>query len=409
MIRSILEAAGQRFGLVGSSGFFDGTETRAVGTRFDPPRGRLGGSATTSRVPLASRVHEPGGFAPGAAGLAALLAEMVDCHCKGGVVEISSAALENRSFEGIAFHAAVVTDVVATGGSAADVMARKRQAKAKLFRQVVPGGLAVVNADDPSTEMLGGVNLDARRVAFALEPAASPGAAVDISARLEWVDGSGTRMLLHGFDREATVHLPLVGTRAATCALAAAALAWGLEIDRAAVIAGLEATQVVAGHLETVVEGQDFDVRIDAAQTSTPLAEALAALRAIASGRVHCVLSNDGCGDRTERRRLAAVAEIGADRVILTLSNPRTEDPHQILNDLLSGFHQPGKVCVLPDRRTAIEAALAGARSGDAVLIAGKGRHNFQILADRVIPFDDNAVARQWLRTRRLVPANRSA
>ena len=90
--------------------------------------------------------------------------------------------------------------------------------------------------------------------------------------------------------------------------------------------------------------------------------------------------------------------------MILTLSNPRTEDPGQILSDLLAGFHQPGKVCVEPDRRLAIEAALADARSGDAVLIAGKGRHTFQILADRVIPFDDNDVARQWLRTRRLHP-----
>ena len=129
-------------------------------------------------------------------------------------------------------------------------------------------GLAVVNADDPAAEILGGVNLDARRVAFALEPVMNPAAAVDVSARLEWLDGSGTRMLLHGFDRELAVHLPLIGSRAATCALAAAALAWGLGIDRAAVAAGLEAVQVVPGHLESVFAGQDFDVRVDAAQTA---------------------------------------------------------------------------------------------------------------------------------------------
>ena len=144
-----------------------------------------------------------------------------------------------------------------------------------------------MNADDPNAEILGGVNLDARRVAFALEPVASPSAAVDVSARLEWLDGSGTRMLLHGFDREIAVHLPLVGSRAATCALAAAALAWGLGIDRSAVVAGLESIQPVAGHLEAVVEGQDFEVRIDAAQTPAALGEALAALRSIAAGRVH--------------------------------------------------------------------------------------------------------------------------
>ena len=102
-------------------------------------------------------------------------------------------------------------------------------------------------------------------------------------------------MLLHGFDREVAVHVPLVGSRAATCALAAAALAWGLGIDRSAVVAGLESIQPVAGHLEAVFEGQDFEVRIDAAQTPTALGEAWPPLRSIASGRVHCVLSSDGC------------------------------------------------------------------------------------------------------------------
>ena len=78
---------------------------------------------------------------------------------------------------------------------------------------------------------------------------------------------------------------------------------------------GLESLQPVAGHLEAVFEGQDFEVRIDAAQTPGALGEVLAALRSIASGRIHCVLSSDGFRDRAERRQLAAVAEMGADRV----------------------------------------------------------------------------------------------
>jgi UDP-N-acetylmuramoyl-L-alanyl-D-glutamate--2,6-diaminopimelate ligase len=139
------------------------------------------------------------------------------------------------------------------------------------------------------------------------------------------------------------------------------------------------------------------------------LGEALAALRATSAGRVHCVLSAEGCGDRLERRRLAESAEARADRVIVTLSNPRTEDPNQIIDDLLAGFRRPGRVRVEPDRRTAIEAALADARAGDAVLITGKGRQGFQILADRVVPFDDNAVAQDWLRAHRSTRASRSA
>ncbi len=269
----------------------------------------------------------------------------------------------------------------------------------------------MINADDANAEILGGVNLEARRVAFAMEPMARPDLDVNVSARLVQLDGAGTRMVLHGFDREAPVHLPLIGPRAAACALAASALAWAMEVDRAAVVDGLESLRAVAGHLEAVVEGQDFDVRIDAATSPTVLGEALAAVRAVGAGRVHCVLGAEGCGDRDDRRRLAEAAEVGADRVILTVSNPRTEDPNQILDDLLAGFRRPGKVRVELDRRHAIQAALADAVAGDAVLIAGKGRHTYQILADRVVPFDDAMVAREWLRQHAspTAPAQRSA
>jgi UDP-N-acetylmuramoyl-L-alanyl-D-glutamate--2,6-diaminopimelate ligase len=395
MVRSILVAAGHRIGLIGALGFCDGTTTRPLGAGVV----RRGGRTPTT--------------APGAAGLAALMAEMVERGCNGGVLEVSSEALLQRGVEGVALDAAVVTDVSAPHGFPPEALIARRRAKAKLIRQVAPGGVTVVNADDPNAEILGGVNLDARRVAFALEPGRALGAdrpvPVDVWARVARLDGAGTRILLQGFDREAAVHLPLIGPRAATCAVAAAALAWALEIDVDAVIDGLEEVQSVAGHLEAVNEGQDFDVRTDAAQTPYALFEALAAVRAVAAGRVHCVLSAEGCGDRAVRRQLAEIAENGADRVILTLSNPRTEDLGQILDDLLAGFHRPGKVRVEPDRQLAIEAALSDARTGDVVLIAGKGRNTYQIFADKVIPFDDAAIARQWLRAHQPTPVQRSA
>jgi UDP-N-acetylmuramoyl-L-alanyl-D-glutamate--2,6-diaminopimelate ligase len=372
IVRSILEAAGEQFGHIGSSSLGD------------------------------ESCDTPGQ-------LAALLTEMVDRGCAGAVVEVSSLALATRRLEGMAFKAALATDIAGTGSSACNTLVSQRRAMAKLFRQLVPGGLAVVNADDANAEFLGGVNLDSRRVAFAFEPVARTSAVVDVSAQLKWLDGSGTRMLLHGFDREIAVHVPLVGLRAASSALAAAAVAWGLGIDPSAVAGGLESVRPVPGRLEAVSRGQDFDVRIDAAQTPTALSEALTALRSIVSGRIHCVLSSDGGGDRAERRELAGVAEMGADRVILTLGNPRTEDPGQILSDLLAGFRQPGRVHVDLDRRAAIETALAGARCGDSVLISGKGRQSVQILGDRVIPCDDHAIASQWLCNRRAVLVSRSA
>jgi len=400
MVRSIVEAAGDRCGLIGSLGFCDGAATRALGAGFDLHAGGMGIGAESSASNMARKRcdREPGTFAPRTEGVAALLAELVQHRCKGGVLEVSCEALTHRSFDGVAFHAAVVTDVAAPLGFPPEAVLQKRRAKARLFRQLVPGGLAVVNADDANAEILGGVNLDARRVAFAMESGPASTGMVDVKARITRIDGSGTRLLLHGFDREAAVHLALLGPRAATCALAAATLAWAMDIDRASVVNGLEAVQSVGGHLEAVALGQDFDVRVDAARTPDTLAEVLAVLRAIAAGRVHLVLSAEGGGDRGARRRLAEIAENGADRVILTLSNPRTEEPNQILDDVLAGFRRPGMVRVQPDRRIAIDTAISDARAGDVVLIAGKGRHTYQIFADSVIPFDDRDVARQSLR-----------
>jgi UDP-N-acetylmuramoyl-L-alanyl-D-glutamate--2,6-diaminopimelate ligase len=400
-VRSILEAAGLRCGLVGALSWSDGRSSRPMGAGIGPG---TGGTASKSAAGPAGEAW-PGG----AAGLASILSYMVDMNCDAGVVEVSGEAVEARCFEGVSLRAAVVTDVGVPYGLPSEIALRNRRAKAKLVRKVAPGGAVVVNADDPHAELLGGVNLDARRVTFGLERPTQ----VDVSARVDRIGATGSRFVLQGFDRDEAVQLRLVGPRQVGRALAAAALAWAMAIDVAAVVAGLEAVGAVAGHLEAVDEGQDFDVRIDAAQAAGELGQALSALRAVSAGRVHCVLGGEGSQDRPARRALAEAAEFGADRVILTLGSPRTEPPDQVLDDLLGGFRRPGKVRVEPDRRRAIEAALADARPGDAVLIAGKGRNAYQIFADRVAPFDDFAVARAWLRDRRAAmttgPAQRSA
>jgi UDP-N-acetylmuramoyl-L-alanyl-D-glutamate--2,6-diaminopimelate ligase len=411
MIRSIIDAAGERCGLLGSFGFCDGVTTRALGAGFDSRASGIlmGASGQHGRVPISQRGCDSRSLVPGAVGLAALLAEMVKLGCQAGVFEVSKDALAHHSFDGIAFQGAVVTDVADSPGVPQEILCHRRRTKAKLFHQVVHGGVAIVNADDPNAEILGGVNLDARRVAFAVGSRRRRGTNIDVSAQVMGLDSSGTRLRLYGFDREADVQLPLVSLRAASCAVAAAALAWALEINPTAVVAGLEAIESIAGHLEKIDEGQAFEVRIDAAQTPEALGEALTALRAITTGRVHCVMSAEGGSDRTYRRRLAETAEFTADRVILTTSNPRAEEPNQVLDDLLAGFHFPGRVRTEPDRRTAIHAALADARPGDVVLIAGKGQNSYQIFADRVVAFDDDVVIRQWLRSRPTCLAQRLA
>ncbi len=397
-VHSILEAAGLRCGLIGSLGWSDGRTKRPLGAGIDnATRPGFAPAAATAPNRAATRVGQaPCAWPAGAAGLATILAYMVDQNCTAGVIEISTEAIAASCLEGVSFRAAVVTDVGVPYSLPAEIALADRRVMAKLFRKIAPGGAAVVNADDPHAEILGAVNLDARRVSFGL---AHP-TQVDVSARIERLNSAGSRFVLYGFDRSVKVDLRLYGPRQVSHAVAAAALAWALEIDLDAVVAGLEGVTNVSGYLEAVDEGQDFDVRIDAAQTAASLYEALTAIRAVGAGQVHCVLSAEGHQDQAARRNLAEVAELGADRVILTLGNPRSECPDQILDDLLGGVHRPGKVRVEPDRKRAIEAALADARPGDSVLIAGKGRDAYQIFADRVIPFDDFAIARAFLRRR---------
>lgn len=373
-LRSILEATGARFGLIGALGWSDGVSTRSLSSTF-----------------------------PGSEGLASMLAEMVEQGCEGGVIEVPSEVLERRLAEGIRFDAAVVTDLGALAGFDPEALRMRRRAKARLFRNVVAGGATVVNADDPHVEPLGAVNLDARRVSFGVERPA------DVTAKIERLDPQGARFLLRGFDREAAVALRLTGLGHVSQALAAAALAWsrGLPVD--AVVAGLETVTHLPGRLDEVREGQDFAVWIDQARNGAELGQALASVRAFCQGKLVCLVGAEGLRDRTERIGIARAAEAGADHVILTSDNPRTEDPDQILDDLLSGFRHPGRVRIEPDRRRAIETALADACPGDVVLIAGKGRRTYQIFSDYALPFDDRAVASVWLRSRRASVRRQSA
>ena len=219
----------------------------------------------------------------------------------------------------------------------------------------------MVNADDPHAELLGRSTSTRRRVS--LRPRAARRGRRP--ARIERLDRSGSRFLLRGFDREAAVELRLIGPRQRLAGPGRRrAVAWARRSTLDAVVAGLEAVADVPGRLEAVDEGQDFDVRIDQARDrGRASAGARRPPRPCPPAGSTASSAPRGSSDRARAARaLAEAAEAGADRVILTTDNPRTEDPDQILDDLLAGFRRPGTVRVEPDRRRAIEAALADAR-----------------------------------------------
>jgi len=138
-------------------------------------------------------------------------------------------------------------------------------------------------------------------------------------------------------------------------------------------------------------------VLVDYAHTPDSVRNVLHTARGITPGRLIAVLGCGGDRDKGKRPLMGREAENGADTVVITSDNPRTEDPLAIIADIVAGLGSPDRATVEPDRRLAIREAMAQARPGDVVLILGKGHESGQEFATETVPFDDRAVAREVL------------
>jgi UDP-N-acetylmuramoyl-L-alanyl-D-glutamate--2,6-diaminopimelate ligase len=201
----------------------------------------------------------------------------------------------------------------------------------------------------------------------------------------------------------ATIDLPHAGDFNVLNALAAIATGVALGLPLAAIQRGIAATPPIPGRFERVDCGQDFAVLVDYAHKPDALRRVLQSARALTRGRVIAVFGCGGDRDRGKRPLMGEIASRCSDRVIVTSDNPRSEDPDQIIADILAGV--PGDrrhaVYVERDRREAIRLALAAARAGDTVVIAGKGHETYQLVGGQRLPFDDRAVVRELLAGRR--------
>lgn len=275
--------------------------------------------------------------------------------------------------------------------------------KAQLFVQLPPGGAAVLNACDASSELIAEViGAGVRVVRYAVASRGEPREKADLVAREVDITWSGTRVAieaagaLRGAPREIAVRA--IGEVYAENALAAlgAALVAGVSAEDAA--RALAEAPAPAGRFQVVSRDDAPGPRVvvDYAHTPDALARTLASARHLCEGALWVVFGAGGDRDADKRAPMGAAAS-RADHVVLTSDNPRTEDARAIADAIRSGIPPATTVTVDLDRRSAIRRAVLAASHRDVIVVAGKGHEREQIVGDRALPFDDVAEAREAL------------
>jgi UDP-N-acetylmuramoyl-L-alanyl-D-glutamate--2,6-diaminopimelate ligase len=375
LLSAVFEAAGMKSGMLGTVAYRTGREERDA-------------ARTTPEAPDIQQ----------------MLREMVGAGCRAAVLEVSSHALALRRVDDIAFRAAVFTNLTRDHLDFHGDMESYFRAKRTLFDRLPADGVAAVNVDDPR-----GATLTARGrpVTYAIDRPADvrPGPVSFSLAGLAFdaATPAGT----------VQVRTRLVGRPNVYNILGTVAAAVGLGLPLEAIERGLSSVEGVPGRFQVVSgPGDDITVVVDYAHTDDALKNLLETARRLAPRRLITLFGCGGDRDRTKRPLMGAVAARLSDLVIVTSDNPRSEDPRRIIDEIRRGIApgqtRPGErgarrpaVLEVVDRHAAIERAITLAQPDDVVLIAGKGHEKYQVIGDRVLPFDDGTVAREALAGRR--------
>ncbi len=354
LVRSLLEAAGRRCGLVGTVATLVGGEKRpAVRTT------------------------------PEAIDLQRLLREMDEAGDSAAAIEVSSHSLALGRVDGTRFAVAVFTNLTQDHLDFHGTMEAYWKAKRKLFDDFDPR-VSVVNSDDPygrelASDIVGSITYGTGEAAL--------WRATDVETGID-----GSTFNLHCPDGTFPVRTLLPGLFNVRNALGALAAANAVGVETELLLSAIATVGGVPGRFEPVQSGQPFAVLVDYAHTPDSLENVLRSARGLTDGRVICVVGCGGDRDRGKRPLMGGIASSLADVAIITSDNPRSEDPAAIVAEVAAGAGDRARTII--DRSEAINEAIDLALPGDVVLIAGKGHEQGQEFADgTVVPFDDRAVA----------------
>jgi UDP-N-acetylmuramoyl-L-alanyl-D-glutamate--2,6-diaminopimelate ligase len=331
-----------------------------------------------------------------------LFAEGVAAGATEAVMEVSSHALQQGRVWGLHWDTAVFTNLTQDHLDFHGTMEAYFAAKAKMFtgeNGAAAPRVAIIHCEDEYGQRL--VPMARAAGCEVLQFGLNRG---DFHAADVHLDANGTRfqMVTPTGSMALQTHLPGPVNVLNLLAASAAAMARGLTSE--GIIRGVETIAYVPGRFQTVDCGQPFTVAVDYAHTDDALRNVTRLARQLAAPRNGRVITVFGCGgdrDRGKRPRMGLAAGVGSDYVVATSDNPRSENPEEILLEILPGLKESGvEFAVESDRANAIRMAVSEAQENDVVVIAGKGHEKVQVLHDRTIPFDDAEEAREALRER---------
>lgn len=368
LLASVLSAAGRPAGLVG-------TITYRVGTR-------------TMKAPRTT---------PEAIDLQRMLREMVTAGNQSFVMEVSSHAIALQRTMGLSLAAMIFTNLTRDHLDFHGTMEAYYDTKRRFFRRddlaalASRVGAAVINIDDPYGERL------ARETDL---PVTTFGRRAEAAVRVEALEESlqGSRLRFETPRGALNLWLPLPGRFHQMNALAVVAATAALDLPYDAIVRALETIPAVPGRFQLIDNNLGFAVVVDYAHSPDGIASLLAAVRPLAKGRIITLFGCGGDRDRGKRPLMGEAAGRGSDFVILTSDNPRSEHPQAIIAEAEVGLRATGTpYSVCADRRDAIALALAEARPGDAVIIAGKGHEDYQEIGATRLPFQDAKVVQELI------------
>ncbi len=354
----------------------------------------------TVNYDLGNRIVPSYRTTPESLDLYGMLAQMRDAGCRQAAMEVSSHAIAQHRVLGMLFGVAVFTNLTRDHLDYHQTMEEYFTVKSRLFTGASAPRAAVINLDDPHGRQLAAVvPPQVKVVTFGESPEAVVRAEnvhlnfKSTALRLVWPEGS------------IEIDSPFIGRYNVGNLLAAFAACYALGRDPSVIAARLKSFGGVPGRMERIEAGQAYNVLVDYAHTDDALHNALGMLRAITPGRLFVVFGCGGNRDRSKRALMTAAVQELADFAWATADNPRAEPLDQIFADMQPGVQDATKITFVADRRHAIGLALAAAREGDCVLVAGKGHETYQEFADTIIPFDDRQVVRELIGIKSIQPA----